>query len=413
MVSDLPEGKEHLGEGNLKENIDSLRESLERARGILKDELPKKNGSLREKKPAGGWLASFIGKIGMPERKPAILKIPESEAAGGKIFFPDDFDATNILSVERIGKKFGRNTVLDNVSFSFRKGTILGLLGPNGSGKSTLIRILSGLLNADEGSFCFRGSAIGDSTASIKKHLGVVPQEEMFYRKFSVEENIGFFGMLYGLEGKRLKERKEFLLDWFGLGEFREKKAETLSGGYRRLLNIACSVVHDPEIVFLDEPTVGLDPKFRKLLWQRITEMRNSGKSILITTHYMDEASELCDEIVLLFSGKVLVEGKPLHLVNEYGGTTSILLTLDSAPMQSTVEKIKGIVPNAMVRQKGNELLVSVFGRDPIESAYEIDELLKGSGERVVSFVLREPTLEDVFLNLVGKAEGIKRAESF
>ncbi|MEM0360316.1 MAG: ABC transporter ATP-binding protein [Candidatus Diapherotrites archaeon] len=409
MTERLSSGDSEGSASDLMESVSKIKRELEDAKDSLDGDFSvKKDSFLQERRELKG----FSSATGNPQGNYGENRFLE-QTGKSPVFSGKKPILNTVLSVESIVKRFGKRTVLNNVSFSFTEGTILGLLGPNGSGKSTLIKILSGFLHADSGSFSFKGETVGRSTASLKRHLGVVPQEEMFYRKFSVEENIAFFGMLYGLSGKRLEERKRFLLEWLGLKDFMKQKAENLSGGYRRLLNIACSIVHDPELVFLDEPTVGLDPKFRKLLWVRISEMRDAGKSVLITTHYMDEASRLCDEIVLLFSGKVLVKGKPQQLVREYGGNTAIMLSLESEPSESTIEKIKALVPGAVVRQKGNELFISVFGEGSIESAYKIDKMLKVSGERVVSFVLGEPTLEDVFFNIVGKAEGLKNAEDF
>ncbi|MFH1234141.1 MAG: ABC transporter ATP-binding protein [Candidatus Diapherotrites archaeon] len=362
-----------------KEKMDSLKD-------LIKESLPaaEKAPSLPEK--------AKTNELPLFEKKPA--------------------PSGSILVVERLGKKFGSKEVLAGVSFSMQAGRIFGLLGPNGAGKSTLIKILTGFIKQDSGNFSFKGKQLEKSGAGLRKHIGVVPQEEMFYRKFSVEENLSLFGSLYGLSGKRLEERKAFLLKWLGLVEFRKKKAEQLSGGYRRLLNIACSIIHDPEIVFLDEPTVGLDPKVRKMFWERISELRQAGKSVLLTTHYMDEAAELCDEIALIFGGRVLVTGTPVELVARFGGNTSIVLLLETEPGPELVEKIKGIVPNSDLKARGREMFIAIFEKDPIECAYAVDEFLKKSGVRVISFILREPTLEDVFLNLVGRAEGVTHAQN-
>jgi len=284
------------------------------------------------------------------------------------------------------------------------------LLGPNGAGKSTLIKILTGFEKASAGTFSFVDKA--NLSSGLSMHLGVVPQEEMFYHKFSVEENLSFFGMLYGLSGKKLSDRIDFLIKWLNLEHFRTKEVGYLSGGYRRLVNIACSIIHDPEIVFLDEPTVGLDPKVRKLFWARIKELKQQGKSILITTHYMDEAEALCDRIAILVDGKVLVQGSPFELIRGFGGQTTIIMELETEVDPLIVEGITELVPNSIIKTRGKQIFIAVEERHSIKSAYAVSEFIKRSNVNVISSILREPTLEDVFLNLVGKAEGVRHAQA-
>jgi len=212
------------------------------------------------------------------------------------------------LVVEGISKSYGNFKVLKSVSFDVHQGQIFGLLGPNGAGKSTLIKVLIGFEKADSGKFSYslKGKEILGN--QVKERVSIIPQNLCFYEGFSPQKNLEIMGSLYGLWGKKLHERIELLLEEWNLKKFRKRKALKLSGGYKRLLNIACGLINDPAIIFLDEPTVGLDPKIRNSFWQKILGLKSQGKTILLTTHYMDEAEFLCDEIGVIVKGEIAIE---------------------------------------------------------------------------------------------------------
>lgn len=226
---------------------------------------------------------------------------------------------TPVLSIENISKFFGKKKVLDNVSLSVEKGEIFGLLGSNGAGKSTLAQIAAGTLKQDSGKVILFGQDLTRNKIQLSKKIAVVPQDISLYSKFSVEENIRFFGSLYGLKRSQLNANILSILNDFNLLEFRHAITEHLSGGYKRLVNIACSVIHQPELIFLDEPTVGLDPKFREVIWKKILEMKQKGQTIILTTHYLEEAQSLCDRLAILDQGKIRACGKTTEIVNKYG----------------------------------------------------------------------------------------------
>lgn len=241
-----------------------------------------------------------------------------------------------VLEIKGISKSFKDQKVLQGISFVIAKGTIVGLLGPNAAGKSTLSKIVMGRLKADSGKIIFEENDLNYNKNIISKHFTLVPQEEYFYRDFTVKENLDFFGMIYNLDTTERENRREHLIKWLNLSRFRNKRAKELSGGYRRLLNIACSLCHNPEIVFMDEPTVALDPAARRDIWEKIKELKKEGKTIVITTHYIQEAEYLCDKVILLMEGKVLAKGPPKELMKKYRGKD-----LEDVFLKITTGKVK------------------------------------------------------------------------
>ncbi len=311
------------------------------------------------------------------------------------------------LEVTRVSKSVNGKPLLKGVSFSVKGGEVFGLLGPNGAGKSTLLGILSGLYPLEAGSVKFGGQSLSALGKRLHSFLGVVPQDDYFYFPFTVEENLRFFGVLNGLSGAALAKRVSYLIDWLDLRQFRRTRAERLSGGYKRLLNIACSVVHDPEIIFFDEPTVALDPNARHLFWRKIGELKRQGKALVLTTHYMDEAQALCDNISILFKGEVLASGSPKQLIDRFGGER-ILAVRASADVDLEREKavlagIKRLLPKSEVKWKKHYLFVSLPAKAQFEAVAKVIAFIEEKGIKVVSQQLKEPELEDVFLHLTGE----------
>ncbi|MFH1256024.1 MAG: ABC transporter ATP-binding protein [Candidatus Diapherotrites archaeon] len=305
-----------------------------------------------------------------------------------------------VLEVSGVGKSFGKKEVLKGVSFSLCEGEIFGLLGPNGSGKSTLTKIISGIVKKDSGSVKFYGKEIGGNRKEVSKILGVIPQEEMFYRKFTVLENIEFFSCIYNINGKEKKETIANLLQWFSLENFKNTKAEFLSGGYRRMLNAACSLVHNPKIIFMDEPTVGLDPNMRELFWEKIKKLKQMGKTVCLTTHYMDEAQELCGRISLIVKGRIITEGTPEELIRKYGGETVLVLSLAGAPNKQALALMEKRLPKGVMRLENNLLFIRLSQEDVLNKIAKITEMLADSGIAVGNAIVKEPRLEDVFIKL-------------
>ena len=305
-----------------------------------------------------------------------------------------------VFSASGIKKSFGGKPAVDNVSIEAKKGEILGLLGPNGAGKTTLARILVGLEKPDAGSMEFFGSKDSSSSKKIRKLIALVPQEPSFYYSFSVRENIEFFASLYGGNRKARQAIVIALMEWLDLSQFSQIKARNLSGGYKRLLNIACSLVNDPALIFMDEPTVGLDPKMRQLLWNKISELSANGKTIVLTTHYMDEAEELCDRVALMRNGKIVVVDSPKRLISKYGGKTVLILNLDKNVELDLIVRIKRHFPKSVIRSVKSSLVIPTEQSEVIEMMATLSSVMKEAGYRIIGSDIKEPQLEDVFMHL-------------
>ena len=214
-----------------------------------------------------------------------------------------------MLAVKNIFKSFHSTTALNGVDLALEEGEMLGLLGPNGAGKSTLINILSGLVRMDRGTVTFQGREISPNAAGYKMQLGVVPQEIALYQDISAWRNLLFWGSLYGLKGQQLRERAETVLRELGLYDRRHDLVKNYSGGMKRRVNIGAALLHDPGLLFFDEPTVGIDPQSRNLIYDFIQRIKSRGKTILYTTHYLEEAQNLCDRIAIIDQGRVVTSG--------------------------------------------------------------------------------------------------------
>ena len=277
-----------------------------------------------------------------------------------------------MLVLSHIVKRYGPRVAVDDLSIEVRPGEILGLLGPNGAGKSTTMHVATGLLRPDAGTVAI-GQHGSPSNPEARRRLGLAPQNLAVYDLLSAEENLVFFGQLYGLSGALLKARVDASLAFVGLGDRRRDRVETYSGGMKRRLNIAAAVLHEPDLVLLDEPTVGVDPQSRNAIFDSIEALRAQGRTLVYSTHYMEEAVRLCDRIAIIDAGRVLALDTVPALIQSLGGT-----------------------PTLHVRLPGREVVVQT--RDPLA------ELNRLSLEAPVeSFRVDEPTLEQVFLTLTGR----------
>ncbi len=211
-----------------------------------------------------------------------------------------------MLKLTGITKTYGTNLALDDVTLTLQQGSCFGLIGPNGAGKSTLIKIIAGIIKQDVGTLDFEGTPYG------KERIGYVPQEICLEESVSAIKNLCFFGSFYRLKGKQLQERAEEVLNYIGLSNRKRDLVKTFSGGMKRRLNIGCAMMHGPDILMMDEPTVGIDPQSRKQIMQLIEKMRNEGRTIIYSTHYLEEAEKLCDEVVLINKGKIIIQA-PIH----------------------------------------------------------------------------------------------------
>ena len=308
-----------------------------------------------------------------------------------------------VCEAKNIKKSYGSYLALNDVSLKLRDSEVFGLLGSNGAGKSTLTNIMSGLIEQDEGEVYYYGYELKENYKEIKKYFSIVPQEVSCYHGFTVKENLKFFGLMNGIKGQELKEKIEYLLKWLDLTKYAKKTVNELSGGYKRLTNIAISLLNDPDIIFMDEPTVGLDPKIRHMMWEKIEELKDNGKSICLTTHYLDEAEELCDSVGILFNGKLLVEGNPQNLINKHGGYRVFTLKIDQIVPQQIIGTLKKVFKESMVDVTGNKIIISLEQKNSFEKITSLTKWLVHKGYKVKSSVVKEPELEDVFLNITGQ----------
>ncbi|EGP5686736.1 ABC transporter ATP-binding protein [Enterococcus faecium] len=305
-----------------------------------------------------------------------------------------------IVEVEHLSKKFGTHIAVDEVSFAVMKGTILGLLGPNGAGKSTIINIITGLLNKTSGQISLFGKELSEKNRELRKRIGVVPQELALYYDLSAEENVRYFGGLYGLRGKDLQQATEKSLKLVGLWERRKDKPGKFSGGMQRRLNIAMAIVHEPEFVIMDEPTVGIDPQSRNYIIETIEKMRDAGKTLIYTSHYMEEVERLADTIVIIDHGKVIASGTEAELVNLITDKKNIKITVAN-PQDVVLAELEQQSSVLQTNMEGNTLIVTVAVESNALNHLLMD-LIK-QGVEVDSVEQQRINLETVFLNLTGR----------
>jgi ABC-type multidrug transport system ATPase subunit len=306
-----------------------------------------------------------------------------------------------MIACDGLTKRFGTFTAVDHVSFVVGKGSIFGFLGPNGSGKSTVIRMLCGILEPSEGSAKIGGHDVVRDTESIKDMIGYMSQKFSLYDELTVDENLIFSGKLYGLNGHKLNERRDELIAITHLEPYVRRRAALLSGGWRQRLAMACSLMHKPQVLFLDEPTAGIDPVARRELWDLLFEFAGQGMTLVVTTHYMDEA-ERCDHVGYIYMSKLIVCGEPDELkhlpeVNPQG-TRRLDVTCDHVTTAlQAMHDLRG-VRNATVFGQSMHLLV-----DQNVQPGDIEQKLQSVGVSHAEIHEIGPSLEDVFVELSAK----------
>ncbi|WEK55787.1 MAG: ABC transporter ATP-binding protein [Candidatus Cohnella colombiensis] len=306
-----------------------------------------------------------------------------------------------ILEVKNVIKRYRDFLALDHISFSIQEGEIFGLLGPNGAGKTTTISILSGLMGYDGGEVKFQGKELSRNEMEIKRELGVVPQEIALFEDLSAYENLDYFGRLYGLKGKQLKERIQEALTFTGLTDRQKDKPKGFSGGMKRRLNIACAIVHQPKLIIMDEPTVGIDPQSRNHILQSIKELNRLGSTIIYTSHYMEEVEELCSKIAIVDRGRVIANGTKEELTSLVSAEEMLEIELSSVNY-TFIERIKAIPTVRDCILSGNRL--EVIGTKGERNVNKIVQILSESDCEIIALNVKKPSLESVFLTLTGRS---------
>ncbi len=297
-----------------------------------------------------------------------------------------------IVEVKGLRKRYGHFEALKGIDIVLYRGEIFGFLGPNGAGKTTTVEILEGLRKPGEGEITFFNEKIHNAIPPhVKEKIGVVLQETRFLDHLKVREILELFASFF----KQAKSPEE-IIEMVQMEEKADDYTENLSGGQRQRLAIATALVNDPEIIFLDEPTVGLDPQSRESVWKLIRMLKNNGKTIFLTTHYMEEAQALCDRISIIDRGKIIVSDTPKNLVKNYGGKSEIDFRCNSIPLKSTIDDLKSNV----------NVVDDHFRIETDDITKTLEELVEWSKKfniTITDISLVEPTLEDVFLSLTGR----------
>jgi ABC-2 type transport system ATP-binding protein len=293
-----------------------------------------------------------------------------------------------MIEVRELQKSFGATAAVGGVSFDVRDGETFGLLGPNGAGKSTTIGMLTGAIRPDGGSIRINGSQ-SPADASTRKEIGFAPQNLALYEELSAVENLTFFGRLYQLFGKQLRARVAWALEFAGLSDRQKDRVKTFSGGMKRRLNLAVALVHNPRVIFLDEPTAGVDPQSRNHIFERIEELRSQGRTVVYTTHYMEEAQRLCDRVAIMDGGRVLDLDTVPALIERYGGRSVVKAEFVRPPAGSI--SLPAPLDGLSLRFESDRPLEEV-GR------------LSSAGVLFQSLEVTRPDLETVFLSLTGKS---------
>ncbi len=309
-----------------------------------------------------------------------------------------------MLEARELHKTYGERAVVSGMSIRLVPGQIVGLLGPNGAGKSTTVSMLCALVAPSSGGLQLDSQSVdtgsADGQATLKRRIGLVPQDLAIYEDLSATHNLRLFGALYGLAGAKLEARVAAALELVGLADRALDKPATFSGGMKRRLNIACALVHDPDILLFDEPTVGVDPQSRNAIFDNLEALRRSGKALLYTTHYMEEAERLCDRVVIMDHGRQVADGTVEALVRSLPVQAMLDLGLDSAAPADTLEALRRLPGVTRIDPTPGGLRVSLH--DLAHAGTVLDHLARG-GSTLRSVHSQRAGLEDVFLALTGR----------
>lgn len=308
----------------------------------------------------------------------------------------------NIVETRNLSKRYGNKQVVDGLSFSIRRGEIFGFLGPNGAGKTTTISMLSSLIKPSSGSAAIAGFDVLKEAVEVKKRIGLVPQELALYPTLNALDNLLYFGRIYGLRDKALRRRVDEVLQMVALKDYAKAAVNTYSGGMKRRLNIAVGLLHNPEMLFLDEPTVGVDPQSRNAIFEHVKTLRDEGMTILYTTHYMEEAQQLCDRVAIIDQGRIIVLNEPRKLIADLGGGLIHLGVANGKMNGKLVNELQMLTEVKKAVRLNGKLKVEVL-HTQVALAQMLD-FFNQNNTQLTSLQVFEPNLETVFLKLTGKA---------
>jgi ABC-2 type transport system ATP-binding protein len=310
---------------------------------------------------------------------------------------------TSILEVNGIVKKYGDFTAVKGISFDIKEGEIFSLLGPNGAGKTTTISMLSTLYTPTAGDATIAGFSITKNPMAVKQVIGVIPQDLALYEDLTARENLVFWGQMYGLGGEALNSRIDEVLEQIGLTEKAKDRVKTYSGGMKRRVNIGIGLLHRPRLLFMDEPTVGIDPQSRRAILDTVRDLNKQGMTVLYTTHYMEEAQELSDRVGIIDHGELIALGTQKELTQQVGETETLILHIgENDDAQALATSLDGV--NDVLEASAGEHEVSVIAHEAEDILAAVVTKANERGIKIRSIDIREPNLEAVFLHLTGRA---------
>ena len=301
-----------------------------------------------------------------------------------------------MIVAKGLTKIYGEFRAVDGIDFEVRRGESFGILGPNGAGKSTTMKMVAAVSKRTDGELTILGKDPNHKGPEIRAHLGVVPQKDLLDRELKAWENLYIYGRYFGLSKKFLKPKVEEMLAFAQLEDKRNSKVEEMSGGMQRRLAIARGLINEPEILLLDEPTTGLDPQARHVLWDRLFRLKENGVTTVITTHYMDEAEQLCDRLVVMDKGKIMAEGTPASLIKDYSSKEVLEVRFGTDRNEATAPQLASIAERIEVLP--DRILLYVEDGDAAL------EKIHTMGLRPITSLVRRSSLEDVFLRLTGRS---------
>jgi ABC-2 type transport system ATP-binding protein len=305
-----------------------------------------------------------------------------------------------ILVAQDLKKSYGDFEAVKGISLQVARGEVFGLLGPNGAGKTTTISMLTGLLEPTAGQITIDSLDLETHTNEVKAKLGLVPQELALYPTLSARQNLVFFGRIYGLKGKDLKQRVDEVLEMIGLTERADEAIKNYSGGMKRRVNIGAGLLHKPDVLFLDEPTVGVDPQSRNAIFENVEALNRAGMSVIYTTHYMEEAQRLCHRVAIVDEGELIALDTPTALIRSLGGGIVIIGIAEGTPEGLTEGIAQAPAVKAATRADGQIKIETQRLQEGLMATLDITNQLD---VRITSLEILEPNLESVFLNLTGK----------